>query len=106
VTEGERESICIGGGETLPDSGVTGLTEAWVRKSCASCPSNENEFDERAEEGKSSNDVRREDVEVILLMPNRLGRFRNRDGPGSLSTVAKDIDDIRPMLCTSEDDIE
>ena len=81
-----------------------------MRKSSACCPSTENEFDERAEGGKSgensSNDVCNDDDEVILLIPSRLGRFRIRDGPGSLSTVANEIDDIRPILCTSDDDME
>jgi hypothetical protein len=40
------------------------------------------------------------------MMSNKLGRFRVRDGPRSLSTVAKDIDDMRPILWMSEDDIE
>lgn len=55
---------------------------------------------------KSSKDVRKEDRECILLMPKRLGLFRIRDGPGSLSTVAKDIEETRLRLCTSEEDIE
>jgi len=64
-------------------------------KSCASWPSKENEFEDRAD---SSYDLRNDDIEVILLMPNTLGRFCIRGGPGSLSTVANDIDDMRPIL--------
>ena len=82
------------------------MTEACVRKSCANWPSKEKEFDERADGEKSSNDVRSEDLDVTLLMPNKLGRFRSLEGPGSLSTVAKDIEDIRLILWTSDEDME
>lgn len=100
-TEGESVSPCMGGGERL------GLTDACIRKSCANWPSNEYEAEERAEGEKSSNDACRECIEVILLMPYRLGRFLIRGGPGSLSTVVCDNDDRRPRLCMSEnEDIE
>lgn len=92
-----------GGGDKLPGRDVT---QACVRKSCASCPSYEYELDDLAEGGKSSKDVRNEEREVIRLMPYKLGRFRSLVGPGSLSTVAKEMEDIRLILCTSEDDIE
>jgi len=99
-SEGESESICIGGGEMFPVSGPSG----------ASCPSSEYEWDDRADGEKSgpksSNDVCSDDELVIRLIPSRLGRFRIRDGPGSLSTVANEIVDMCPILCTSEDDIE
>jgi len=55
-------------------------------------------LEERAEGEKSSKDVRREEREVLELMPNRLGWCRNREGPGSLSTVANEMDDIRLRL--------
>ncbi len=93
---GESESSCSGGGDKLPDRCEP--TEACVRKSFASWFSSENEWEERAEGGKSSNEVRNEDRDVILLMLYRLGRLRNREGPGSLSTVANDIEDMRLML--------
>jgi len=66
-------------------------------------------LEERADDGKSSKEVvpvRSEDVEVIRLMPKTLGRFLNTEGPGSLSTVANEMADIRPKLGASEDDIE
>jgi acyl carrier protein phosphodiesterase len=98
--EGEMESICIGGGEIVPEpSTLARIWNSWAKDSPT-----EKEFDERADDGKSLNDVpvRSEDV-VIRLSPKTLGRFRN---PGSLSTVAKEMADNRPMLGASEDDIE
>jgi len=106
--EGEIESICIGGGEIVPGKEEP-LTLARLWKSWARDSPTEKELEERADEGNSSNDVvpvRSEDVEVIRLRPKMLGRFRRIEGPGSLSTDAKDMADIRPMLGTSEDDIE
>ena len=103
--EGEMDSICIGGGEIVPEpSTLARIWNSWARDSPT-----EKEFDERADDGKSSNDVvpvRSEDAEVIRLSPKTLGRFRIAEGPGSLSTVAKDMADNRPMLGASEDDIE
>lgn len=106
--EGEMESICIGGGEIVPGKEEPS-TLARLRKSCARESPTEKELEERADDGNSSNDVvpvRSEDVEVMRLIPKRLGRFRKTDGPGSLSTVAKEMADIRPKLGASEDDIE
>ena len=77
------DSICIGGGEMVPGpSTLARIWNSWAKDSLT-----EKEFDERADDGKSSNDVpvRSEDVEVIRLSPKTLGRFRKAEGPGSLS---------------------
>jgi hypothetical protein len=103
-TDGDKDSPCIGGGDA--HSGCVELTDACIRKSWANCPSSENEVDERVDVGKSSYDVRRELMEVIRFIPNKLGLFRVRGGPGSLSTVEYDTDDRRLRLCMSDDDME
>jgi hypothetical protein len=101
--EGKMDSICIGGGEIVPEpSTLARIWNSWAKDSPT-----EKEFDERADDGKSSNNVpvRSEDV-VIRLNPKTLGRFRKAEGPGSLSTVANKMADNRPMLGASENDIE
>lgn len=103
---GERESMCSGGGDMLPLRFELMLRCAW--KSCASeeDPSTEKELDERPDGEKSSKEVRREDRDVRELIPNMLGWCRRREGPGSLSIVAKEIEDTRLRLFTSDEDIE
>jgi hypothetical protein len=95
----------MGGGEALPESGEAGSIDAWLWKSFASCCSSENELDERDDGEKSSKDVRNDEVEVMRLMGNRPARCRAR-GPGSLWSVLNDVEESRPRLCTSDDDIE
>jgi hypothetical protein len=104
-SDGERERSCIGGGDTLPEMGVEGLRGDRAEKSCANWCSSETEFEDLADVGKSSTEVRNDDVDVTRLISNRLGLVRSPDGPGSLSPVANDIMDILG-LCKSDDDIE
>jgi len=54
---------------------------------------------------KSSERPRGEDADVSRMEKKRLGMVR-KEGPGSLSFVAKDITDITALPRTSEDDIE
>jgi len=97
--DGDRERRFRGGGEEAPDAEDVVSTEARMQKSL-NWWSREIEFDDRAEVGKSSKDVvpvRSEEADVIRLIPYSVG-LRVRDGPGSLSTVANEMADIRLKL--------
>lgn len=100
----------MGGGELVEEMDDRAASyddmEARESKSLTNCCSNEGEFEERAEEEKSSNEFCREEFDCIRVIPKRLGRCRNREDPGSLSTVAKEMTDSLPTLCTSDEDIE
>lgn len=49
-------------------------------------------------------DGRREDMDVILLMPSKLGLCRTLVGPGSLSLVVNEMTDT--PLGKSDEDME
>ena len=51
---------------------------------------------------RKTNEAGKDDIEVNPSMLNRLGRCRIREGPGSLSTVAKDTEDMGPRLWTCD----
>jgi len=99
------ESFCIGGGDPWSEIEELASTDARRWKSLTSCCSSDIEFEDLADFGKSSNEVRRELVDV-LFKPNKLDLVRNLVGPGSLSTVAKEMTDARPTLAISDEDIE
>jgi len=101
----DSESICIGGGggePPLSDRDDVSMDERRL-KSLSFC-SSENDVDDRPRNEKSS--VRNEFIDVIrpMLPAYVLVRYRDRVGPGSLSTVANEMTDI--PLGRSDDDIE
>lgn len=80
-------------------------TDARRWKSCANCCSMASEVDERPHgENLSESVVPSDNIEVIRLMPNALGQLRKRPGPGSLSTVAKEM--IETPLGRSVEDMD
>ena len=101
----DSESICIGGAPGDPPSEIDEeSTDARRWKSFANCCSIASDVDERPRGENSSDSVPNDDMDVIRLIPSALGRFRNRGGPGSLSTVANEITDT--PLGMSVDDME
>ena len=105
-TGDDSDSICIGATAGEPPSEIDDeSTDARRWKSFANCCSIARDVDERAcGENSSESVVPREDMEVIRLIPSALGRCRRRAGPGSLSTVAKEMTET--PLGRSVDDIE
>lgn len=102
----DSESMCMGGGCGDPPSDIEEeSTEARRWKSFTSCCSKDNEVDDRVEVGKSSMEPgRKDDIDVIRLMPYVFCRCRARLGPGSLSTVANEMTEM--PLGMSDDDME